>query len=402
MAERNIALRVALIAGSFAASGAPADEPDDRRFHVQIGQRLSEETNLYRLPEGIDPADFIAGARRDDDVASSSLSVAGLWERGRQAVELDTSVATNRFSRNTDLDNDSGRGSLAWRWQLGKWSTQLGGHREQALASFANTYSFEKDVLDVAAKHGEARFDATPRWRATFAARESATEHSNPLRVGENTTTRSAIFGLLHHTPRADTIGVELRRARAEHPERALGTLPAASDYDERRALVTLRYLLASKLQFDGNAGRVERSYPYGARGAFDGDIWNAELRWVLSPKTAIALERWQDVKANLDAESEHFVATGGSLTARWSPIDTVRIAVQTSRERQRYIGRTDGEIAEGPRYDNPHTDSFTLTYAPRQRFSLDLSYWREARDSNRARFDYAAESLAVAWQLTF
>jgi hypothetical protein len=398
-----MALPVALIAASFATSGALADAAGDRRFHVQVGQRLSEETNLYRLPEGIEPADFIdSDARRDDEVTSSSLSVAGLWERGGQAVELDTSLAANRFSRNGDLDNDSGRGSLAWRWRLGKWSTQLGGHREQALASFANTYSLDKDVLDVAAKHGEARFEATPRWSATFGARESATEHSNPLRVGENATTRTATFGLLHHTPRADTIGVELRRARAEHPEAMLGNLPSASDYDERRSLVTLRYLLASKLQFDGNAGRVERTYPYGARGAFDGDVWNAELRWVFSPKTAVAVERWQDVKANLDAESEHFVATGGSLAASWSPIDTVRIAVQASRERQRYIGRTDADLAEGPRYDTPHTSAFTISYAPRQRFSLDLSYWRETRDSNRARFDYAADSLAVGWELEF
>lgn len=398
-----MAVRLALIAGSFAAAGALADDAGERRFHVQVGQRLADETNLYRLPEGIDPADFVgADARRDDEVTTSSVSVAGLWARGGQAVELDTSVATNRFARNGDLDNDSGRGSLAWRWQLAKWSTEIGGHREQALASFANTFSLEKDVLDVAAKHGLARFDVTPRWSATFGARESATEHSNALRTSENATTRTATFGVLHHTPRADTIGVELRRARAEHPDAMLGPLPSASDYDERRALVTLRYLLASKLQFDGNAGRVERSYPYAARGAFDGDVWNAELRWVFSPKTAIAVERWQDVKANLDAESEHFVATGGSVTASWSPIDAVRIAVQASRERQRYIGRADDALTEGPRYDTPDTRSVLVTYAPRERFSFDVSYWSETRGSNRARFDYSAESLAVAWHLQF
>jgi hypothetical protein len=89
-------------------------------------------------------------------------------------------------------------------------------------------------------------------------------------------------------------------------------------------------------------------------------------------------------------------------LTASWSPIDAVQMAVQASRERQRYIGRTDADLAEGPRYDTPHTSAFTISYAPRQRFSLDLSYWRETRDSNRARFDYAAESLAVGWQLEF
>jgi hypothetical protein len=387
-----------------AAAGAQDDGAPDRSFRVHVGQRLSDETNLYRLPAEIDPAVVLGdGAARDDTVTASSVGLSGEWERGRQGVVLETSVATNRFSRNGELDNSSGRGRLEWHWQVGsKWSAQLGGRRERSLASFANTDSLAKDVLDVTARQGEARFDATPRWSATLAAREATTEHGNALRSGDDVTTRNAAFAVLHHTPRNDSIGVELRGARGERADALVGGLPSASDYEEQRALLTLEYQLRAKLALEADAGRVERTYPAGARGDFSGDVWNLGLRWSVSPKTAIAVERWRDIKAHLDAESEHFLATGGALTASWSPTRPLRLALQASREQQRYIGLGAEALTEALRRDRPRSRGLTVTYAPRERFSLDAAYRRETRSSDRPRFDYAAESLAIAWDLRF
>ena len=402
MVERFTVRWAALIASGLAT--AAAADSTDRNVHVEVGQRLAEETNLYRLPAGIDPADLLGpGALRDDRVATSTVALAGQWEQGRQAVVLDTSVAANRFSRNGDLDNTSGRGGLEWRWRLGgKWSGLLGARRERALSSFANTDSLDKDVLDVAARHAAARFEVTPRWRATLSAREAETEHGNTLRSRDDVRTRTAAFGFEHHTPRADSLGLELRRARGTHARREPLAPAAASDYEERRAGLKARYLVASKLLFDGSAGRVERTYPFGARGDFAGDVWSAALRWSVSVKTEITVERWQEVKAHLDAESEHFVAAGRALAASWSPLDSLRIALQASREEQRYIGLVEDALAEPLRHDTPRARSLSVTYSPRERFSLDVSYRRESRGSDRPRFDYSAESLAVGWSLEF
>jgi hypothetical protein len=372
---------------------------------VRFGQGLRNDDNVYRLPAAIDPADLLGpAARRDDLIKTSSVALDGRWQRGEQTVVLDTGLAAHRFTHNDDLDNTSGNAGLSWDWRFGgKWSGQLDGRRERSLASFANTTSLAKDVFDVVAYEGEARFDVGPRWRASLSARDAVTTHGDETRRGDDVAIENAAIGLHYHTPRSDNLGWKYHRARASHHiAGAPAAARSASDYDERGASFELRYLLSQKVQVEGSIGYLERTYPYAARGDFSGDVWSVALQWSATVKTQLALQRWHELKAHFDAEADHFISTGSGLVASWVPRDRLRIALQVAREQQRYIGAAAEPAGGSLRYDEPRTRSLRLTYTPRERVSLDVAYRRETRDSNRLRFDYAAEVLSVAYELKF
>jgi hypothetical protein len=398
----------AWIAGALAAAFCPrtiaAAEADQRNVSVRLGERLTREDNLYRLPDGVDPADLMGpDARRADVVNSTSVALAGRWAQGEQEVALDTSVAANRFAHNSDLDNTSGRGTLDWNWRLGsRWSGQSGGRRERTLAGFANTLSLEKDLIDTTLYHVDTRFAAGARWRALASARESATSHDNEARLRDDVEIRSGALGLEYHTPREDSLAIEFRRARATFPAQTLALgAGSASDYEERGAGLNLGYVLTDEVLFKASVGRVEREYALARRGDFAGDVWSAELQWSPTESTRIVLRRWRELKAHLDAESDHFMSTGEGIVATWLPVAKVALSLQLSRDQQRYIGADVDELVE-PRHDTPTSGSFRVTYTPRERASFEVSYRQETRESNRFRFDYDAAAVTLGGEVKF
>ena len=375
----------------------------ERHLSVRLGQKVAQEDNLFRLPEWLDPALFLGpGAVREDRVDTTSIAVAGRWQHGEQRVAFDADVASNRFTDNVYLDNASGDGSLDWNWRLGgRWSGELGTRRERSLAGFANTDSLAKDVLDTRSYYGEAHLDVGPRWRALLRARAATTGHDSESRRNDDAEVRTAALGLEYHTPRESILGWEFREARAVYPEQAITAGGGAtSDYAEHRALMNLAYVFTPKVSLSANAGYAWRTYAFAERGDFAGGVWSATLQWLPTQSVRVSFERFRDIKAYLDAESDHFVATGSTLSATWAPIAKLGLSLRASREDQSYIG---ADVFGSPnRRDAPFIGSFVVAYTPRARAAFEFAVRHETRDSTSARFDYGAATASLAGEIRF
>ena len=414
MNEKRAAIFAAGVAAVFAPLAARAQVPgtgaatdDDRRVVVRLGEQITHDDNLYRLPDGLDPSLVLGpGASRDDSIGTTSLALLGHWKQARQQVVLDTALAANRFAENTDLDYTSGHGAVDWNWQLGhRWSGLLEARHEQTLASFANTRSLEKDVFTTSGYRGQLNFDVGPRWRLIGGARDATTEHENAARRGDDADLEDASLGAEYHTPRDSTLGWEYRRSSAIYPSAPL--VPgggSASDYEDRRAAMNLGYAPSEKIALKASVGYVERTYLHAEGGNFSGDVWSVILQWTPAAKMQLAIESWRDLKAYLDAESNHFVSNGESFVAEWLPVDAIAVSLQISREDQLYIGAAQDPLLTllPPRKDEPTTESVSVTYKLRERATFNVSYRSEARDSNTFRFDYDAAAVTVGAEVKF
>jgi hypothetical protein len=120
--------------------------------------------------------------------------------------------------------------------------------------------------------------------------------------------------------------------------------------------------------------------------------------------KVQLAVESWRDLKAYLDAESNHFVSNGESLVAAGLPLDSISVSLQISREDQLYIGAEQDPLLAllPPRNDEPTTESVSVTYKLREHATFNVSYRSETRESNTFRFDYDAAALSVGAEVKF
>ena len=129
--------------------------------------------------------------------------------------------------------------------------------------------------------------------------------------------------------------------------------------------------------------------------------MWSATLTWSPTASTRLSVARYRELKAHLDAESDHFVASGARATATWFPVAKLGLALSVESEEQRYIGAGFEESVE-PREDTPFVGGVRLQYTPRERASFELAYREENRASNRARFDYDSAAVTLAGEIKF
>jgi hypothetical protein len=317
---------------------------------------------------------------------------------------LDTTLSAQRYTYNDDLDHTAGRGRLDWTWQAGsRWFGELGTRRERALGGFANTRSLERDLFDTSTHTGALSLALGPRWQLSARASEAATVHETVARQRDDAEigTRGAALEL--RTDRETRLTFEYRLANAVFPRAATQNgSGSASDYDEATASFGLGYALTEKMRFEGSVGRVARTYPLADRGNFAGDVWSAGLTWAATLRSRFMLRQWRELKAHLDAEADHFVSTGASLTATWPLLGNLDVALQVSNEDQAYIGSDALTLFAAARNDAVSARSIALEYAPGERAVCSVAYRRESRESDRLLFGYDARSASLACSLRF
>jgi hypothetical protein len=340
--------------------------------------------------------------QRGDDVSSATVGVAGRWQAAAQEFVLDATAASNRFARNEAFDYVAASAALDWNWRLAeRWSGRVGAGTDRSLASFANTESLEKDVRDADSYYGDVRMSFASRWAAFVRGRSVTTTHDNEIRQRDDVEQEEASVGLEYRTPRASRVEWGVRESRARYaPDTFAGGTGSPSDYDEDGARVVLGYPVSDSVALETNVGYVRRDYLYSERGSFSGRVWSAGVKWSPTNAWQLTFDRFHDIKAHLDAEADHFLATGESLALTWLPLAELRVGVKATREEQRYIG-TD-PLAGPPRQDEPITGSVVVTYAPFERASFELAARSEERASTNGRFDYDSSAISLAAEVRF
>jgi len=389
---------------AIAAPTAPRDPGDD--FRVQLSQTMMQDSNLYRLPDGIEASALSPddNASRDDVMSRTSVSADGGWQFGRQDVEMSVNADANRFSKNDSLDNTSGNARTDWNWQLMRdWSGQLGGSYGRSLSGFTNSRFLARDVLETYDYHGAARYQLTPHWNLNGQARVSNGTHDTMSRQQDDFDSQTTIFGAGYLSGRGDQFGLEYRRTATSFPNELPGPATFASRrYVDRAASFNMQYAFTVKTSLQGSAGYVWRGYPEGAIGDFSGATWNASLHWEPRSKTRVTITQWRELNAYVDAESSYFESRGTRLTVAWLPGARETFAFEVSNEHHDYEGFDPASLAQPARRDSLRSAQTSFTWQPSARLALDLAYAYERRSSNRALFDYDDRLLSATLRLIF
>jgi len=213
----------------------------------------------------------------------------------------------------------------------------------------------------------------------------------------------SGTLGIDYQSAAGNSVGWNYRRQDATFPGIVLlNGEPFDRDYTERAATFNLKYAPTAKTALKGSAGYLHREYPRGSIGDFSGDVWNASLDWLPGTKLHVTMSEWRELKAYLDAQSDHFVSRGRSVTCAWTPTNRVSVSFEVSSEDQDYLG-TSSVVVFGPRRtDRIKAGETTLSYMSMRHWSFEVSYRLERRDSNQTLFNYDDELLRAGFGLQF
>jgi hypothetical protein len=409
-ARYGVGMCLAMLAAKSLQAANQPQAPDDSFLQLFVAEQLTYDDNLYRLPDSLqDDIGLLLGpgARHDDFLNRISLGAEGRWVLSRQALALSLRFDDSRFHSNDSLDNSAGNGKAKWDWRAGdNLSGELGADYDRALASFANNRFLARDLVETTGVFWNATLLVRSNWSLLAGVRHAQTGHSAASRRFDDFDSDSGNARIEYKTALGNTFGWDYRYSESRFDRLAtLFGLPFDRDYQESYSGFRTRYALTGKLTLDANAGYLKRDYPQSPAqeinaGDFSGGTWEAAVQWQPTAKSGIRFAGWRRLSANLDAESDYFVAKGGSIEPVWNPTVKLIVALDLSYEEQEYLGSTVNFALLERRRDRVNSQQLTVTYTPLQILQIDLVLRVEQRDSDRPllRYDDKAATVAVRW----
>jgi Putative beta-barrel porin 2 len=364
-------------------------------LELQGSDTWSYDDNVYRLsPTITDLAGLpgiAPGAVRQDHINTASARVDGQWSSGRQIVVGDFNIDDHRYDSNKDLNNVSDLDRLVWYWNAaGLFSGQIGANYTRNLATFVNSTTYARNVVEATSYYATGRYQVGPRWALFGGILESGTALTEAASQANDSHTKSVDFGTEYATGGRNTLGWEYRYTDARYP---LG-LTVNDDYREDTWRVYERYALSEKTELDVSGGYLKRDYAATTIESFSGYVWRAGAEWHPTERLQFEAAGWRNLQAYITAQSDYYVSNGGSISARWDTTEKVYLTVDLSYQTQDYIGLGASEVAQGSRRDKLNSARVSIDYVPIKYVILNLGYSHENRGSNETPFRYTDNLL--------
>ena len=369
------------------------------RLILSAGDTFTYDNNIYRLPSGTDLTTLPGIGRdpsRQDSIDSVTGALDGQWLTGaRQSVDVGLRADYNKYFRNSDLDNVSTNDRVAWNWGLGNsLSGRVGADYSRILGGFSNTQVYSRDIVNRSDFFASMRYQVGPRWAIFGGLLGSDYSVTQAQATFNNSRSKGADVGF-DFTSETNRIGFDYRYNDSRAPNSAtLNGVVFDPDFREDRARVLVRYAFTEKTIVDASAGYLKREYPSTAIGRFSGEIWRVALQWQPTPKTQLLFGTWQQLDADLTAQTDYFVDKGVSLTPEWIASEKVTVSATVSHDTQNYVGSNPVgpipvDFVGQARHDTLTSETGSVIYTPIRAIALTFTAGHARRNSNISQLEY-------------
>jgi hypothetical protein len=187
-----------------------------------------------------------------------------------------------------------------------------------------------------------------------------------------------------------DWIGVDYRYTDGTAlSDIAVDGIDFKPDYHEQSARVLATYVPTDKSTLDANLGFLRREYPNTPLVTFSGWIGRINYTWQLTDKTQIIMRAYRQLSVDITAETDYFVATGGSIGPTWTPTEKFSIALTGAYDHRSYLGYTPGVTLAPGRRDSLPSEGVIFTYNPIHALTITGTLSHEHRSTNEPEFVY-------------
>lgn len=367
------------------------------------GDQILWDDNVFRLPDGYAvPRGLARGDSREDHINTASVGVSWNWAVDRESLDLLARVSYNTYTTYTLLDNTSDVAHLYWDWAIGRLTGRLGANDDRELINFSYARLFAKDMINTYGYFASGRFEISPIWSLTAAAKKSSSDHSLAAYEASDGRATSGSFGAEYTASRDMTIELQYKYTDGGYPEATKVAVATAGGFHDNTTQVLLNYQPSEATLFLGNAGYLQRSYATGGLQAYSGDIWHFSFRWDPAAHTEVQLAAGRDLISYVDAVNEYFVDTERSLTVSWKPRDYLGLSVVVEWQNENYIPHTDATADGFLRKDKLDDQRLVFTSSPRSWLSFSASLGLEQKDSNDKNFQFKDKTVSGSFKASF
>lgn len=384
-----------LVAAPVAAQEKPV--PKDT-FQPYVAAMINHDDNLLRRDTSLQP-----NAEYSDTYKTTLAGLAVEWPLGRQLLTADLQASKVSFNRFSELDY-SGRDAFAdLAWRVGnQFSGNVGAKYLEALASFADFQTAERNVRTVKTVYANGKWRFHPSYRVTTGYREEKYRFDLPAQRFNNRSESYVDAGLDYLAKSGSFVGVLVRSRDGKYDVPVIGAGGVRIDNGYRQDEVNLNanWLITGVTQATFLGGWARREHNSNSMRNVSGGRGRLIVNWL--PRTSLRLEGavWRDFSASEGLFVNSAVSTGASVDGKWAV--TSKIAVNGRvRTEKRDFRPLPGVNVSADLSDNTRENSLGVTYEPIRQLSLNLNAFKTSRSGSAAAFTNSYRAKGVGFSAT-
>ena len=401
---RTFALGLALPFVASAQAQYVPNAQDQDVFKLTAGYSLQTDSNLFRLPAGVDPTALIGRSSAADQIGVTRLGLKLNKPYSLQRFELNVGLEDYSYQNFNYLSFTAVNAGAAWRWSL---TPRLRGNltfdRMETPNSYLDYQGFRQrnQNTDTQARF-DAGYDIDGAWRVLASIARADQVNLLPVVAIGDTSTASADIGLQHVFGSGSTLTYALKSADGRYLNRPLQQEFLLDDaYRQMDHEVRLSWLINGKSTADMSAAYIARTHSHFAQRDYSGFNTSININWGLTGKSALTAS-WVHELASYQTDSANYSQTDRmSLAPVWQISTKVALRARYELATRSFLGSPSGLPALARR-DTTHDASLSLDWQPYERVSLGASFLNSRRESNLSGLDYTSNLATVFAKVTY
>ncbi len=405
---------VALIAAACCAH-LPARGADDRGVHGSLGLSVQADDNLFRLPEGVRPADMgvgsgtgdaSSGQQRGDTVTSYVASIDAALVAGRQRVGLTATQRETHLSRYSSFDTSTHRLAARWDWQIGNhWSGVLGSSEDESASELRDLLagSARRSVLSTRVAQAHIDWRPRPDRRISLGHERHRGRNDLPARATTDFDVTQDSLEAAWRTGVGNEFLVRWRRSANAYPNR-FGAGLRDPGYRQNDADIGLLLRPGGRTRADLRLGYGKRRSELSGQRDYEGPVGRVSVSWDAIRELSLDVELSRDLNDAGAFQRPYAIATQRGAGAQLALTTQVQLAWRWTQRRTDYAGgllALPAEFAFDAR-DRVTTSRLSLAWVPRLRWQVTAGWQRGRQDSTGITRPYTNEAFDVGTQYSF
>ena len=214
---------VALALAGLATSPARAQQ-DASPLTLKAGYSVQTDSNLFRLPAGVDPVAVLGKERAAEQIGVGTLGLNFNTIQGLQTISADINAYNYRYRNFSYLDFAGINYDAAWRWAFTpRFTGNLTGQRTQTPTSFANYGNYAvRNVLTDTSTRLDGVFELYGPWRLVAGIASDRQANEQTVEGRNDYASTAADLGARLVFASGSTLSYSLKRYNGNYLNRAL------------------------------------------------------------------------------------------------------------------------------------------------------------------------------------
>ena len=386
-----------LLLSNFLVPMAQADSDDT--FNLNVGTSYQHDSNLFRLPDGVQPTGD--GAERSDNISKTNLGFKIDKEYSLQTFKLDYLHQIVRFDNADFLNYNANNYNATWMWALTpSLKGNLSSARTVDLVPFIDFNS--SDTLNLrTAKTQIFDFDFSPHnvWHLLGGYTNLDSTNSQTFLPETSYKFDALEGGVKYSFPSDSYVALKFRNRNGSQDANNFSLI--STGFTEKEEELSAYWNVTGKSKLGANVGHNKRDDDSFAIRDFSGYFGGIDYVWNATAKVNLNINLSRKLAAFQDTTSSYTVNDVLSIRPTWAPTSKTLVRASLQIGKRKFLG--DGPVLSATdREDDTLSYGIGADWTPRSTIKLSINLQHEQRNSNVAIKDYSANIASINGQLTF